>query len=86
MASLLPPVQPEARKRKAEVPVDCARAERAVWMVRLPSYVAQQWQALPLLQERQLARSRAEPALAAVLVPALRCAAAGGGYPRRALT
>ena len=53
--------------------VDVGKAERAVWLVKVPAFVASQWQALPLLQEREAARARAEPALVPVVTAALRC-------------
>jgi len=30
--------------------VDVGRAERVVWLVKVPAFVSGQWQALPLLQ------------------------------------
>jgi hypothetical protein len=64
-------VKPALGKRKG-VPVDSARAERGVWLVKVPQFLATQWQAVPLLQEREAARTRAEPLLTAALVPVLR--------------
>ena len=60
-------------KSKA-VLLDAGRAERGVWLIKVPQFLATQWQALPLLQEREAARSKAEPVLVAALVPVLRCA------------
>jgi hypothetical protein len=54
--------------------VDVGRAERVVWLVKVPAFVSGQWQALPLLQERATARARAEPVLVQVITAALRCA------------
>ena len=70
--------------------VDVGKAERAVWLVKVPAFVSSQWQALPLLQEREAARAHAEPALVPVLAAALRCVpllvvitAGGVTYPPR---
>ena len=76
-------VKPHAAgvKRKG-CPLDGGRAERGVWLIKVPHFLAAQWQAVPLLQERETARTRAEPALVAALVPALRCARRAPGVRR----
>jgi hypothetical protein len=58
-------------KRKG-IPLDSGRAERGVWLIKVPQFLATQWQAVPLLQERETARTRTEPVLVAALVPVLR--------------
>jgi hypothetical protein len=63
--------KPAGLKRKA-VPLDAGRAERGVWLIKVPQFLSTQWQALPLLQEREAARTKAEPVLVAALVPVLR--------------
>jgi len=66
---------PSGSKRNA-APLDATRAERGVWLVKVPQFLATQWQSeSPLAQERDGARSRVEPALTAALVPVLKCAA-----------
>jgi hypothetical protein len=65
---------PSGGKRKG-APLDTTRAERGVWLVKVPQFLATQWQSeTPLTQERDGARSRVEPALVAALVPVLKCA------------
>jgi hypothetical protein len=61
-----------AKRRGA--PLDTTRAERGVWLVKVPQFLAAQWQSeTPLTQERDGARSRVEPLLVAALVPVLKC-------------
>ena len=65
---------PLGAKRKA-ASLDAARAERGVWLVKVPLFLATQWQSeAPLAQERDGARSRVEPVLITALVPVIKCA------------
>ena len=65
---------PSGSKRKAAV-LDVARAERGVWLVKVPQFLASQWQSeAPLALERDGARSRVEPVLTAALLPVIKYA------------
>ena len=75
---------PSGAKRKA-APLDAARAERGVWLVKVPQFLASQWQSeAPLALERDGARSRVEPVLTAALVPVIKCANLAAWFIRRA--
>jgi hypothetical protein len=65
-------LKPSGGGKRKGAPLDSARAGRGVWLVKLPQFLASQWAVVPLLQEREAARSRAEPVLVAALVPVLR--------------
>ena len=75
---------PLAAKRKA-APLDAARAERGVWLVKVPQFLASQWQSeAPLALERDGARSRVEPVLSSALVPVIKCVHLAAWLTRRA--
>ena len=66
---------PSSGAKRKGAPLDTTRAERGVWLVKVPQFLAAQWQSeTPLTLERDGARSRVEAVLTAALVPVLKCA------------